>query len=101
MKAELLKKRGPYGIFLTPETEEEKNFYDYLLSTGAKVVFTEGGMEIIPEKFYLVYVCAWCGKELGKKEVETPEEIGISHGMCEECYREVSKTLKEEKYAEA
>ena len=28
-------------------------------------------------------VCAWCGKEIGKKGNDDEE---VSHGLCEECF---------------
>ena len=33
----------------------------------------------------LQVVCAWCGKDMGEKYGNGQE--GVSHGMCEECYK--------------
>lgn len=45
----------------------------------------------------LKVVCAWCGKDMGEKEGDGVE--GVSHGMCEECYKK-SKS-KEEKIVDS
>jgi len=45
-------------------------------------------------------VCAWCGKEIGKKENDDEE---VSHGLCEECFAklEAEKESKTEKETES
>lgn len=38
-------------------------------------------------------VCAWCGKNMGKKKgIE-----GTTHGMCQECYDKEIKKMENEK----
>ena len=32
-------------------------------------------------------VCAWCGKDMGEKDSDGVE--GISHGVCEQCLKEL------------
>ena len=29
-------------------------------------------------------VCAWCGKDIGKKDGKGKE--GVTHGLCQECF---------------
>jgi len=34
-------------------------------------------------------VCAWCGKDMGERE--PLEDKSITHGMCEDCYKKMTK----------
>lgn len=38
-------------------------------------------------------VCAWCGKEIGKKENDDEE---VSHGLCEECFAKLEAKKERE-----
>ena len=40
---------------------------------------------------WYIKICAWCGKEISREEVEGEKDI-ISHGICAECYeKEMTK----------
>ena len=45
--------------------------------------------------FELEVVCAWCGKHLGWKDGKG--EIGISHGICDECKEKILGEYKEKR----
>lgn len=38
-------------------------------------------------------ICAWCQKDMGTKESETPHSI--THGICHECAQKVQMEIKE------
>lgn len=40
----------------------------------------------------IAVICAWCGKEIGRKP--GLGETGISHGICDECEQKWSRDTK-------
>jgi len=43
------------------------------------------------EKIIVKNICAWCGKDMGEKEVAYASGLDVNHTMCPECAKKMSE----------